>query len=253
MKPIETIQYKGCTIKVHIDDDAGNPLTNCDGMPPVYCYSGHRHGSLSTYNNPPSLRELVLALPSELFQRGKRVETLRDYCAMQWSEIVSTLHDELYEWTPDNLQNWLADYLSEQFSFSGWGYTIESFELIESLCSELGWACYSTQINGYSQGDCWNVLAIATPDFLEATGIRPEDASEALAVSVDCFGSWLRGDCYGYTLEDSEGEEIDGSCWGFIGSNHKANGLLEYAKNDVDCHLAKQADLIETLDAAFSL
>ena len=191
-------------------------------------------------------------MPSELFERGKRVETLK--LTTDTMDTATCYRDiiQRYGTSPDDLQNWLADELSAGFTFSGWSDTIESFELIESLCKLLGWACYSTEINGYSQGDCWQVLAIATPDFLSVTGVKPENAEKDMERCVESFGSWLRGDCYGYTLEDSEGEELDDACWGYIGDDHETSGLFSYAKPAIDWHLEQLAKEAATLEAAFT-
>lgn len=32
------------------------------------------------------------------------------------------------------------------------------------------------------------------------------------------YTSWTNGDCYGYIVKDTDGEELD-SCWGFVGRN----------------------------------
>lgn len=50
-------------------------------------------------------------------------------------------------------------------------------------------------------------------------GTSPEQielAYKCMATEVEYFGKWLNGQCYGYTLEDESGTEVD-SCWGFIG------------------------------------
>ena len=46
----------------------------------------------------------------------------------------------------------------------------------------------------------------------------------------------LNGDVYGYAVKNNEGDEVD-SCWGFYGYDHEKSGLMEYAKNAVDCDI----------------
>ena len=41
-------------------------------------------------------------------------------------------------------------------------------------------------------------------------------AHEMMIAEVKLLSQWLSGDCYGYKIEDEEGNELD-SCWGFIG------------------------------------
>jgi len=43
-------------------------------------------------------------------------------------------------------------------------------------------------------------------------------AEELLTAEVKEYDMWLQGDCWGYVIEDEEGQHID-SCWGFIGED----------------------------------
>lgn len=52
---------------------------------------------------------------------------------------------------------------------------------------------------------------------------------------VEVYNSWVEGSCYGYTINDSDGNEIDDSCWGFYGCEWEKNGLEEAAENAIDC------------------
>ncbi len=47
-----------------------------------------------------------------------------------------------------------------------------------------------------------------------------------LLAEVEVYDQYLRGEVFGFTLEDIEGNEID-SCWGFFGSDFQENGLLD--------------------------
>jgi hypothetical protein len=42
---------------------------------------------------------------------------------------------------------------------------------------------------------------------------------------VKTFNQWLNGECYGYQLEDEEGNETD-SCWGYIGDSDEVLEML---------------------------
>ena len=55
-----------------------------------------------------------------------------------------------------------------------------------------------------------------------------------LVGEVETYDHYLTGNVYGYTVENEESEEID-SCWGFYGYDHEASGLVEEAKNCIDC------------------
>lgn len=51
------------------------------------------------------------------------------------------------------------------------------------------------------------------------TAAKRAKALESLKSIITEFPSWLSGDCYGYIIEDVDGEHLD-SCWGFIGHEY---------------------------------
>lgn len=53
-----------------------------------------------------------------------------------------------------------------------------------------------------------------------------ERALEVLLAEIQVYDEYLRGDVYGYTLEDENGDLVD-SCWGFYGDT----GLKEIIEN----------------------
>lgn len=58
-----------------------------------------------------------------------------------------------------------------------------------------------------------------------------------LVNEVKTYDDYLTGSVYGYQIEDKEEKEGD-SCWGFFGYDHEKSGLLEYAKNAIDCSVS---------------
>lgn len=53
---------------------------------------------------------------------------------------------------------------------------------------------------------------------------------------VETFSNAVSGEVYGYTIENSEGEELD-SCFGFYGYDHEKSDLLPQARNAVDSEI----------------
>ena len=53
-----------------------------------------------------------------------------------------------------------------------------------------------------------------------------ERATKILLAEVETYDLYLRGEVYGYTLLNENGE-IEDSCWGFIGSDIETNGILD--------------------------
>lgn len=65
---------------------------------------------------------------------------------------------------------------------------------------------------------------------------RQEQIEKYLRGEVKTYDSFIRGDVFGYQIKKDE-EDLD-SCWGFFGTDFEKNGLLEYAKNAIDCEIA---------------
>lgn len=51
------------------------------------------------------------------------------------------------------------------------------------------------------------------------------DALRVLKGEVETFDQYLRGDVYGYVIEDKDGDTVD-SCWGFYGMDHAEEEAL---------------------------
>lgn len=58
------------------------------------------------------------------------------------------------------------------------------------------------------------------------TGTTTEQMDEALRGELTEYNAWADGDCYGYAIEDVNGDEVS-SCWGFIGLEWCKEAALE--------------------------
>lgn len=56
----------------------------------------------------------------------------------------------------------------------------------------------------------------------------PEQAYKAMESEVEEYDHYLTGQCYGYVVEDDNGEELD-SCWGFLGDTEYVRGEMQAA------------------------
>lgn len=50
-------------------------------------------------------------------------------------------------------------------------------------------------------------------------GASDEQIAGALRCELEEYGRWASGECYGYVIEDEDGDTLD-SCWGFIGFDY---------------------------------
>ena len=55
---------------------------------------------------------------------------------------------------------------------------------------------------------------------------------QCLESEVEAYDTYIRGEVYGYTAKDLNGEVL-GSCWGYYGSDHEESGLLESARMEL--------------------
>lgn len=237
----ETIEYKGYTIKVEQDDSPLNPFEEWDCEPPIITYYGGRHGYAKSYcGAPETLGEIISLMPDSCFDRGKRVKLIKDHLDCSLKEFAETHRDY------GDVKDAFRQLATEQYDIkpSGWRSATEWFEMAEALLNEAGIQCYNGQSNGYSQGDSTLVLAIATPEWIEKSGIKDEHIASALEGAFKLYGYWAWGDVYGISkIIDPDGNElVDGSVWGFFGSNHEESGLLESARGTIDYNLRKLAE-----------
>lgn len=80
------------------------------------------------------------------------------------------------------------------------------------------------------------VIAVTAADIRKEYGVKRitkqtrEKVRTVLKQEVETYDQFLRGDVYGYVIENEQGEHID-SCWGFYGIEHvteEAKRMAEY-------------------------
>ena len=60
-------------------------------------------------------------------------------------------------------------------------------------------------------------------------------AKRCIESELETYNDYLSGECYGFILKDSEGEEID-SCFGFYGYDPTTNGIFDHVDiGEEDC------------------
>jgi hypothetical protein len=64
-----------------------------------------------------------------------------------------------------------------------------------------------------------------------------EKVDNVLEAEIETFDMYIRGDVYGYQLNDDNGEEVD-SCWGFFGSDPEKNGMLSHIPKEFHDNLS---------------
>lgn len=78
---------------------------------------------------------------------------------------------------------------------------------------------------------------------------RREWLMKQVELEIKVYDQYLRGECYGYEVEDDNDESID-SCGGFLGSDHEKSGLLDMARGAVD-HVLRQKEEAQWLSPVY--
>lgn len=58
---------------------------------------------------------------------------------------------------------------------------------------------------------------------------------------VETYNMYLRGEVYGFVIEDPDGEKLD-SCWGFYGDPESKGGCIDEAKSQIDYLIKKDIE-----------
>jgi hypothetical protein len=87
---------------------------------------------------------------------------------------------------------------------------------------------YDADIDVVSWDRVAHGYAFVTKEGVDACGTPPELFEEVTKGEIDELNRWLNGDCYGYKILDTNGDEDD-ACWGFIGIEY----AIEEAKASV--------------------
>ena len=235
------------------DQNPENPWEAWDCEPPVVAVGGrdysYRNGGADT---PISLTN------EQIMLNHREIEAL-----------IKDTHRDNY-WTDSEADDFnILEHLlcGTPVEVGGWKYTMEGLvsEVIDdylsgSMDSEMldrmeevwSWAGVQTwrdTLVGYSQGDWIDTMFVATPEWLDRSGLTAGDLPPSettvntyLENAAHLFGAYMFGDVYGVTVEklisgdaeddDAEWEEIE-SCWGFYGYDDERSGLASFVRDAV--------------------
>jgi hypothetical protein len=197
-KVLETLEYKG--YKINIKHDGGfNPRTEYDNLSKMICFSRRYNlGEKHNYNH-------------------------QDYSG--WDEMERAI-----------IRNEDVAIIKPLYMYDHGNITIDTSPF------DCRWDSGQLGFVYISKKDLRKEYSIK-----RVTQKWIDKAEEMLDSEVETYDQYLRGECYGYEIvrvdtyeENGEIEEDEvelDSCSGFIGSDHKESGLLEYAHNAIDCDI----------------
>lgn len=206
--------YRNFTIKIHTDDSPENPFEEWDGNLPLMYHN-------DSWNNKDYSQGAIERTIQESVSDGQIILHQKIYAPILDLEIDDMIDYDREE-KIDMFRETITDLINQA-----------KYDNIEAFCNEIGLPCLSTSRTGYYQGDYANIFICWTPEYTEVNGNKKEDIKpEWMEDAADLWAAWAYDDVYGYSIED-----LDDSCFGFYGTDHDKSGLMEYAKNAIDCHI----------------
>lgn len=226
-----TETYRGFEIEIYQEQGAENPFEDQGGLPPIAVLSfDFGRGYVTEYATQyGSVNDVPTLTRAQILANGKEILSMLD-TASYFRLIDRT---DLADYSIEDLIN---DAISEHIDGLG---NSDRLEALASLYNMAGMPAVVKSIHGYySQGDYAEILAVATPEFIEATG-NPAAYYEAdgyadLKRCITLFEDWAFGNVYGYEITDQRGEYIDGCGMYFGDYDAKEYGALSEARARVD-------------------
>lgn len=141
---------------------------------------------------------------------------------------LTLLHDPYCE-SPNRFDGWklchfnrdtatvAAAVIDKDAAVEKYGAAIDAGEAFLARYSDHGPVClWELSGDGYAEG----IVVWESPGepLSECYGGTVEGRRAAVASFLVEYTQWCNGECYGFMLQDSEGEHLD-SCWGFIGTD----------------------------------
>jgi len=211
--PVEEFEQDGYTVKLYQDEDAMSPREN-DNLTVIVDW--HRRYELG--DRKASDVELD-ALRRGGFKLLARY--LRRFEDVLWVQPIGMLdHSGVTIWVGGG---------SHWSDAAGWdsgtvGFAYVTKKRFEELCGS--WPYKPKSFKGTAE------------KWLEHTSTE----------EIEEYDRYLRGDVYGYVIEDEDGNHVD-SCWGFIGGEY----AQQEAKDALKSHLSYEVEQQQKLNQCLAL
>lgn len=226
---VETIEYKGYKINIYQDD--------CDESPREWDNLGKMLCSHRRYN----LGDEQLENYNHSFWNDFTRYIQNKYNIVDYDEKETYLYDncseELTEKGEEKINKWIKDNIIvlPLYLYDHSGITIST--------SEFSCRWDSGQV-GY--------IFVDFETIKKEYGVKrvskklKEKVKKVLKSEVNTYDDYIRGNIYGFMIEDEFGNE-EGGCWGFYGYDWKENGLLSYAKDEIKGMIEEKKDIIDNV------
>ena len=252
-------EYK---LKVECDDEPINPRKEYDNFAHMACW--HRNYNLGDEHDFDEPSELLKQMIRDTLSADEVIDYVKksklDDVRMIYnrSEREWELQDEYngkwfteYTFSPNELKNSdeAKDCVLEVLSINSLKELAERKNIMLPLYlydhSGITMSCSHT----YPYNDRWDSGQVGwiyashneiEKEYGTLSADTIENAENLMIGEVETYDSYLRGECYGFTLEKN-GEEID-SCWGFLGDLREVREDMKSYVSDEQKHLFDNID-----------
>lgn len=235
MDAIETIEYRGFNINIYHDDDPGmNPIDDFDMFGTMACW--HRRYSLGHKQPDCDPNEFMQQLAIEA---DPGLEDTIDYWenGIGWRRLsikYPNLNDnQAFNACEERIKSLIDKAINKHYIILPLYLYDHSGITISTGPFHCPWD--SGQV-GFIYVSIENVLKEYNRKKMSKK-LR-QRAIDLMRSEVNTYDDYLTGSVYGFMIEPAhENNEIecDDSCWGFYGYDHEKSGLMEMAKNSIDC------------------
>jgi len=233
----ETIEYRGFNINVICDIEPMNPITEWDMLGKMVCwhsryYLGHEqptedaeeYAKQLAIDADPSIEDKI-----EYWDNGNGWVMLSNkQLEAKATDVVFKAVEESDKRVNDLIQNALSKH-----------YIILPLYLYDHSGITISTSSFSCPWDSGQVG----YIYVSIKQVKEEWGRKNmsykfrKQIIDHLVSNVEVYDQYLTGDVYGFQIEPKDTNkhiDCDDSCWGFFGSDHEKNGLLEHAKPAID-------------------
>jgi hypothetical protein len=201
-------------IELWYDTIPSNPWTDWDCEFPLMYSSGRNEGQDYSEGD---IDRYLMDLVREKFSLDKIIELADPQDFDRWYPEDEYTEEDRLDFALDALEEWLTD----------------SVEHRGELAEELDIKYYQGLSRGYSQSDWAEVFICWTPEYGKLGGLKYEKVTDQmLESSFQLFTDFAWGDVFGFTVSDSETDDLIDSCGGFYGRDWENNGILDYIRGE---------------------
>ncbi|MFH1721198.1 MAG: hypothetical protein ABH950_01190 [Candidatus Altiarchaeota archaeon] len=170
-------------------------------------------------------------------------EAWDNLCTMICFHKRYTLGDK-HDFSSSDFQSWIE--LKKALMKNHGAYLIEPLFMLDhsGITIRMGYGFGDVDPQGWDWGQIGYIWT-SREKILKEYGVKrispeiKEKVQRIMQSEIEIYDQYLRGEIYGYTIEDPVGD----SCWGYYGYDFEKNGLLDDARNAIDWYIEQTVQM----------